>query len=269
MKATISFVLLAAASIAAVADDTLDSRKAALETIQQFASQICIDVPLAGKSENIELSGSAKVELENFLKKLADIGIEGSGNYQGTDYTGVLQQDLAALAGKSMDCKMAMANKLIDRFLPDTQALEAAKPDQGKSPAPEQPPANSDWIPEQDTYQHDYYKGLSVSVESIQPNDKGQIEWTLLFKNEGQKRHGTGFDLGKSYVSDDQGKQYKVLGATIQSKELVYMQPGMSYRYTFTSEKPDATAKALNLYLDNRQFAGKHPIIKANRDTPT
>lgn len=260
MKATSTLALLAIAlyGLPASADDNPDTRQAALDTIQHFASQICNDVPLAGKSENIELSGSAKAELENFLKKLADIGVEGSGKYQSTDYTGVLQEDLAGLADKNMDCKMAMAEKLIDRFLPMTQST--SQPD----PIPEQDTSSS-WVAEQETYQHNHYRGLIIRVISIHPNDKGQLEWTLLFKNEGQKAHGTGFDLGDSYVSDDLGNRYKVIGATIQSRELISMEPGLSYRYTFTTEKPDATAKELGLYLANRQFAGKHPIIKASR----
>ncbi|HRJ53063.1 MAG TPA: hypothetical protein PLE99_09855 [Candidatus Thiothrix moscowensis] len=176
MKVTIPFILLTATfySITAVADDTLESHKAALETIQQFASQICNDIPLVGKSENIELSGSAKVELEKFLKKLADIGIEGIGNYQSTDYTGVLQQDLAALAGKNMDCKMAMVDKLIDRFLPATPPAEVVKPGKGTPPTSEQSPASSDWIPAQDSYQHKTTRAYLSASSPSSPTRKAR-----------------------------------------------------------------------------------------------
>lgn len=96
---------------------TLDSQKEALNVIADFADRICNTVPISGGSENLELSGEAKIELNNLLQKIADLGIEGAAKYQQSNYKGVLQKDLAILLQHGSKCKLEVWKDLKDKLL--------------------------------------------------------------------------------------------------------------------------------------------------------
>ena len=76
----VPFVLL---SVNSAADaENFDNQTKALNFIEDFASRICETIPQSGTSSTIELSGKAKAELSNLLKKIANLGIEGGVKYQ-------------------------------------------------------------------------------------------------------------------------------------------------------------------------------------------
>jgi hypothetical protein len=93
------FVLLAPFVLLSVdvttAADNFEQETKALSIITDFAGRICVTIPQTGTSSNVELSGKAKAELNELLKKIANLGIEGAAKYQGSEWKGVLQQQLA------------------------------------------------------------------------------------------------------------------------------------------------------------------------------
>lgn len=59
-----------------------EAEKEFLETIGDFAERICPKVPLEGSLSTVDLSGTAKAELNGLPKKMAGIGIQGAAKYQ-------------------------------------------------------------------------------------------------------------------------------------------------------------------------------------------
>lgn len=108
-------LLLANSSFAASIN--LDNQKEALDIIADFADRLCNKIPLSGHSDNLELTGAAKAELNNLLKKIVNLGIEGAAKYQKFNYENVLQKDLAMLLKESSKCKLEVFKDLKDKLL--------------------------------------------------------------------------------------------------------------------------------------------------------
>lgn len=108
--------------------DHLDEQERALNIIDKFATGLCKDIPLVGSGENFELSGKAKADLNGLIKKLADLGIEGTGSYQILNYEGVLQKDLAVVLSKNTDCKMEVFRKLESKLLEKREGNDSTPP---------------------------------------------------------------------------------------------------------------------------------------------
>src|SRR5262245_33714866 len=145
------FVLLSI-DVTTAADD-LEKQRQALNIIVDYAGRICVTVPPKGRSDNVELSGKAKAELNELLKKIANLGIEGAAQYQASQYEGVLQKELAEQLNKSRDCQREVSQDLIKRLLPPLSEA---------TPPPERPPDGnvltelrddqSDWITKGNNY---------------------------------------------------------------------------------------------------------------------
>jgi len=99
------------------ADEGLAAKEEALRLISDVADRICKDIPLEGKKENLELSGSAKAEINGLIKKLVDLGIEGAAKYEKSDYEGVLQEDLVKALETSTNCRLEVFRELKDDLL--------------------------------------------------------------------------------------------------------------------------------------------------------
>jgi len=97
---------------------TLQEQKKALTIINDFAERFCEDIPLTGDGRDLELTGRAKAELNRFLNKLINVGVEGAVKYKDHKYKGVLQKDLINAIKNSTDCRMLIWGDLIDRLLP-------------------------------------------------------------------------------------------------------------------------------------------------------
>lgn len=121
VRTTVFGVLFGASSLYAVGDmaetASLEAQKQALSVITAFADRLCTAIPLSGNTHTLELSGKAKAELSELLKKIANLGIEGSAKYQTAEWQGVLQHDLAAQLNNSRNCKLEVFKDLKERFL--------------------------------------------------------------------------------------------------------------------------------------------------------
>lgn len=88
-----------------------------LSEIVAIANIICTSVSVKSQSEELQLSGDARIQLNKRLSKLVALGISGAANFKLTNTEGVLQKDLAGLLSKNIDCRKEMAGKLIDKLL--------------------------------------------------------------------------------------------------------------------------------------------------------
>jgi hypothetical protein len=113
---------------------SLDNYKQALDIISDFANKMCSSVPLEGSGNSVELSGEAKAELRGIIKKLAKMGFEGAGKYQGKEYSGFLQNDLVEALKNTTECKLKIWNDLKDKLLKEEGAKDATfkKPNDNK-----------------------------------------------------------------------------------------------------------------------------------------
>ena len=99
------------------AASSLEDQEKALNIIADFADRICKSVPLEGSGSAAELNGEAKAELKGLLKKVATLGIGGSGKYEEKAWSGVLQKDLADILQKNVDCNLKVFESLKDKII--------------------------------------------------------------------------------------------------------------------------------------------------------
>lgn len=88
----------------------------ALKVIADFADRLCQTVPLDTRSNNLQLSGNAKAELEGIITKLANLGISGAANYESSSSQNVLQTDLAKVIEESRYCRRQIWDDLKGKF---------------------------------------------------------------------------------------------------------------------------------------------------------
>lgn len=116
LSAFVSLLLPAFGGVASSAN--LASQEEALRIIADFADRLCKSPPLKGSATDLELSGSAKAELNEVIKKVVGLGIEGAAKYKGSEYQGVLQKDLTNLLQDSAKCRIEVFRELKDKLLP-------------------------------------------------------------------------------------------------------------------------------------------------------
>jgi hypothetical protein len=108
---------------------SLEENEKALKMIADFADRLCKEIPLQGHGDNLELTGSAKAELNGIIKKLANLGLDGAIKYQNTEYEGLLQKDLVSALKDETKCRLQVWNDLKDKLISNT----ATTIDQGKA----------------------------------------------------------------------------------------------------------------------------------------
>lgn len=142
------FVLFAMAclsfSMPTFAVGSLEEQEKALNIIADFADRMCKDIPLRGKGNNLELTGSAKAELKGLISKIAKLGVEGAVKYQDTEYEGLLQKDLVRALEDSTDCRLQVWKDLKGSLLGPIKVTFPAPLDH----CAEYGPPNSDYIQE-------------------------------------------------------------------------------------------------------------------------
>jgi hypothetical protein len=150
----------------AMADD-FANQIAALEAIKKAASDICYTVQQEGSHSNLQLSGEARAQLDTAISRVADLGFRGAGQYTSDQYKGVLQEELAATIKSSIDCRVDVFNRLIDRML-------------GWKPPPSQAAINqiADFVIE----------GEKISEGFVRTNDtalltKQYLQWSTKVEN--------------------------------------------------------------------------------------
>lgn len=117
MNSRLFCLALFLASHSATAAD-LPRVRQALDTISEFADDFCRTPALEGGRKEVELSGSAKAELNALLKKVADLGVEGVARYQTDEYRGLLQKDLANVVRDASNCRLEVWRDLKDKLVP-------------------------------------------------------------------------------------------------------------------------------------------------------
>jgi hypothetical protein len=104
----------------------LNNEQQGLSVIADFADRICKDIPLAGGSSNLTLSGDAKAELGKLVKRLGDLGFTGAAKYQSESYQNVLRADLVTALKDSTNCKLEIWKDLKGKLLSSSTAAFGA-----------------------------------------------------------------------------------------------------------------------------------------------
>jgi hypothetical protein len=110
-------LLVSSVGVSCALADDFANQTAALEIITKAAGDICYTVSQEGSRSNIQLSGEARAQLDTAISKVVDLGIKGAGQYKSEQYKGVLQEELAATLKSSIDCKLDVFNKLVNKML--------------------------------------------------------------------------------------------------------------------------------------------------------
>jgi len=91
--------------------------KEKLAYINRFASDMCSKVPLSGSSSNRELTLEGKAEVDALIKKLGSASVDAKYQDSASNYSGVLQKDLAGILQNSINCKKEIATLLITKLI--------------------------------------------------------------------------------------------------------------------------------------------------------
>lgn len=104
-----------------------DANSEALRAITDTADKICGVVAAAGESQSTKVSGDVKAQLSGLAKRLADLGLTGTGSLEADSYAGVLRSDLPTALDSQRECKLKVFDSLQKRLLTDTRpATESA-----------------------------------------------------------------------------------------------------------------------------------------------
>ncbi len=91
-----------------------------LDEITTTADKICGNVSQSGRSNSEQVTGDVKAELSGLAKKLADLGIAGTGSLTTTEYQGVLQQELSSNLRDIRECKLKVLSMLQSKVISNT-----------------------------------------------------------------------------------------------------------------------------------------------------
>lgn len=157
---------------------TLTLQRTALKDITDAAERICNSIPLSGTSQSAELSGQAKAEVNGVIKRFADLGIQGAGKYQASEFSNVLQRDLAQAIQQNANCKQTVFSVLVDRMIPAQSPLSAPAPAIQSRPAAG-PPGPTTASP-QPSVRQSLRDGDAIIVDVHLPTPRGQQEESFL-----------------------------------------------------------------------------------------
>lgn len=104
----------------------------ALQEITDTADRLCGTIAPAGQANSVKAAGEVKAELNGLAKRLANLGISGSGDISTNTYQGVLQQELTTALRDMRECKLKVFNTLQDKILPNIAPRpipESARPE--------------------------------------------------------------------------------------------------------------------------------------------
>lgn len=99
------------------AEDTAHAHAQALKEIADTADRLCGTVAPSGQVNNVKVVGDVKAELSGLVKKLANLGISGSGNFSSSTYEGVVQQELTTALKDVRECKLNVFKTLQEKLL--------------------------------------------------------------------------------------------------------------------------------------------------------
>jgi hypothetical protein len=110
----------------AAAAQALDER--ALAQITDTAAKLCGEFAREGFRNSSAIEGTARAELQGLAGRLVDLGVEGAGKIESSDYANVLQEQLGEELKNQRECNLKIWN--------DLRTLLTA-PGQGAAPRPE------------------------------------------------------------------------------------------------------------------------------------
>ncbi len=123
MRASLSAVavwLLIFAGIANIdfqAEAAIDTEQA-LRMITETAQKLCVSVAQSGSSTSVKVSGDVKAEVEGLVKKLANLGITGSGQVETSSWEGLLQNELNTALKDVRVCQLKIFDTLQEKLIP-------------------------------------------------------------------------------------------------------------------------------------------------------
>ena len=251
------------------AADNLDNQTKALNIIADFANRICETVPQTGTSGNVELSGKAKAELNELLKKIANLGIEGAAQYQASEWKGVLQQELAEQLNRSRDCKLEVFKDLKDRLLSVVPSRQDPEPTAPTSPptAAALPPSSLGYIPslEAQVTSLRFFEGTNKTPTGVPPRKQrkyaqrfsksisnyhsSNIFWELCLKHP-PKRSKIDFIAEWKIFDEDSTYIYgSGLGSNLQANTSDSCHPGLIF------QKLDPGSYRFDVYVKDEKVA--------------
>jgi hypothetical protein len=115
MRCVASVLVLITVWVAGVSAQDIDTK--ALKIIEEWVDGFCGKVPMQGNSSSLDLSGQGKVEISPLLKKLSDVGLQGTAKYHSSQYEGFLQKDLLEATRDRTKCKFKALDFLSTNFL--------------------------------------------------------------------------------------------------------------------------------------------------------
>jgi hypothetical protein len=101
-----------------LAEDLVAQQRVVLKEIRDTAADICYTIQQNGQRDDVRLSGEVEAKLNGIIKKVADLGIKGTGELRAQEYQGVLREELASTLKNSADCRRDVFNKLVEKMLP-------------------------------------------------------------------------------------------------------------------------------------------------------
>jgi hypothetical protein len=189
------------------AASSLEDQEKALNIIADFADRICSNIRLEGSGSAVELNGEAKAELKGLFKKFANLGMGGTGKFEETAWSGVLQKDIAAILQKNVDCKLKIVDLLKDKV---TSTKQEDSIPHAENKAGDKKTSSGNLVVNGDFSAHwsegwkknvsDRTKG-SLHVETVQSSNDPSDQ-LLHLHLEGQ---GAGWIEQKAYLPDGKG----------------------------------------------------------------
>ena len=96
----------------AIGADNLERQQKVLNMISEFANNFCTEVPLEESGSKAHLTGKGKAELNNLIKRLADLGGEISLAYQSEEHKGLLHGQLVDALKDNLRCREKVLDTL-------------------------------------------------------------------------------------------------------------------------------------------------------------
>jgi hypothetical protein len=108
----------------AMQNNALGDKQEYLQYIMDSADRICPKIPIKEKKQKIDFDAQAKTEINGLLKKLAKVGIVGSGKITIEEYEGIARSELTNLIIHRDNCRIKVFDKLITVFLGPRNDME-------------------------------------------------------------------------------------------------------------------------------------------------
>lgn len=191
-----------------------NEQQAALTQILEATQVVCASVPLSGSSSTLALDGKAKAEVGDLIKRLTDLGIDGAAKFLDTNYSGVLQSELASLVRDGNECRFSVLKLLSGTLLGANLDSDLAD---DRINTVSIPKSVGLLVGDQATIYTDDVLSAAVMTASVDKSDNQWINFSLLIENKGPEKVKISYPkmVPENVVAfDDIGKSYKFYDAS-------------------------------------------------------